>query len=116
MTPALRTARTCTTAALTLTAGGIYLAITLAWWAVLPALYVAAFLAWVAAREYGYHRLILAEHERARRAARLEVRVFTPCCRLHEISYGYAHGRDCRRPPDPTRPRSLPPRAARTAS
>ncbi|MEV3857763.1 hypothetical protein AB0J38_25985 [Streptomyces sp. NPDC050095] len=100
MTPALRTARTLTAAATALGTGAVYLAVTVAWWAVLPGLYVAVFLAWCAACEYGHHRRILAEHERARRAAHAaELDAVGSCCRLAELSGGYAHRR-CTRPPD----------------
>jgi hypothetical protein len=100
MTPALRTARLLTAAAITLTAGATYLGTVIAWWAVIPTVYVAAFLAWCASREHAAHRRILADHERARRAARVdELKAVGPCCRLYELSGSYAH-RDCARPPD----------------
>ncbi|MFJ9037435.1 hypothetical protein ACIRF8_12710 [Streptomyces sp. NPDC102406] len=100
MTPALRTARYLTAAAGALTASAAYLGTVITWWAVLPCLYVAAVIAWCASCEYAVHRRTLTAHERARRAALLEeLDTAGPCCRLYDLSGGYAH-RDCARPPD----------------
>lgn len=101
MTPTLRTARTLTAAVPVLTAAGIYAGTTVTPWLCLPGLYAAAFMAWCASREYGRHRRLLVRHEQARRAALgEELDAAAPCCRLDELSGGYAHGTDCMRPPD----------------
>lgn len=99
MTPALRTARWLTAAALALAASAIYLGYTVSLWAIPGCLYGAALLAWCSRREYAIHRQILTDHENARRAA-LELEALGPCCRLAEHSGGRAHGADCPQPPD----------------
>ncbi|MFJ8932998.1 hypothetical protein ACIRLA_41195 [Streptomyces sp. NPDC102364] len=101
MTPEQRTARYLITAATTLTAGGIYLGITVHWWLTLACLYAAAVLLWCAACERAHHRRHLAEQEQARRAAPRKDPAAVPCCRLAERSAGYTQGTDCLRPPGP---------------
>lgn len=97
MTPALRTARGLALAAAAATICAVYLGITAAWWMPAISLYAAAFLAWCAHRSYAHHRRILTDHEHARRAARLEVELHTPCCEIGDHSDGKAHSWDCRR-------------------
>ncbi|MGD6741525.1 hypothetical protein ACOKM3_06710 [Streptomyces sp. BH106] len=101
MSPAQRTAHSLTTAATILTAGGIYLGLTLSWWLLLPCLYAAAVLLWCAACERAHHLRLLAEQKQARHAAHSKHLDAAPCCRLAEPSGGSAHGTDSPRPTGP---------------
>lgn len=92
MTPALRTARGLTLATATATICAVYLAITAAWWMAATILYVAAFLAWCASRDYARHRRI---HLQALGRALTALGSSTACCHLAEHSDGQAHNPSC---------------------
>ncbi|MYT70908.1 MULTISPECIES: hypothetical protein [unclassified Streptomyces] len=102
MTPALRTARALTAAAVLTTATAAWLAATNAvWWAVAVG-YVTALLAYCAQRSRADHHRILAAHDRARRLATGElIDDGLPCCSLWTLSAGEVHGPGCLRPHDP---------------
>ncbi|MFZ3556446.1 MULTISPECIES: hypothetical protein [unclassified Streptomyces] len=106
MTPALRTARTLTAAATTASGTAAYLAYTGSYWLAAATVYVAAFLAWCARRDYQRHHVIRARaiiRERAARGLPTAPSVFDtiPCCDLASHGDGRTHGPDCVRPPDP---------------
>ncbi|MEV1020683.1 hypothetical protein [Streptomyces sp. NPDC050264] len=102
MTPALRTTVALTLAAVALTASATYLAAAFSPWAAVAGLYVAAFLAWSATRQYAAHRLARARAVLAERAARglpIDPRVFDtiPCCHLSGRAARQTHSADCLR-------------------
>lgn len=101
MTPHLRYARGLTAAATLSSGTAAYLATTSTPLWSLPAVYVAALLAWCAQREYAFHRRILVGHEQARRAAYgQELDEPVPCCSFWEHSDGAVHGPGCERTGD----------------
>ncbi|MGY0023724.1 hypothetical protein ACVHNB_32740 [Streptomyces sp. YJ-C3] len=98
MTPALRTARTCTAATAALGLCALQTGAEGQWIALSLSLYGAAFFAWCARRSYDDHNRTLTEHANARRTA-AELAAAGRCCRLADHSGGRAHGTDCARPP-----------------
>ncbi|MFG2372584.1 hypothetical protein ACGFY9_14035 [Streptomyces sp. NPDC048504] len=98
MTPSLRTARTCTTATILLTAFALYSA-TISYWLALPGLYAATVLWCCANRARADHRRILARHGQVQRAAAGPAELPPPCCQFWTHSNGVVHGPDCTRPP-----------------
>lgn len=100
MTPTLRTARLLTVAALLSAGTAAYLLATGSYWLAVGAVYVAAFLAWCARREYVHHRIARYRAALAERAARglpIDPAVFKviPCCGLSTHADGRTHGPDC---------------------
>ncbi|MEU6842286.1 hypothetical protein ABZ930_10490 [Streptomyces sp. NPDC046716] len=102
MTPAIRTARALTAAAvLTMATAACLAAMGGVWWAVALA-YVTALLAYCAQRSRADHHRILTAHDRARRLAQGElIDDGLPCCTLWTLSDGEVHGPGCLRPHDP---------------
>ncbi|MFG2780792.1 hypothetical protein ACGFY7_23430 [Streptomyces prunicolor] len=102
MTPALRTARTCTAAVVLCLGTAIYGA-TISYWLALPGLYVGAIAWWCASRARADHRRILARHGQEQRAAAAPAEPPPPCCQFWVHSDGEVHGPGCRRPVLPRR-------------
>lgn len=103
MTHHLRYARGLTAGATLSSGTAAYLATTNTPLWCLPAVYVAALLAWCAQREYACHRAVLVDHEQARRKAQQpEQADGVPCCSFWRHSDGAVHGPGCQRAHDPT--------------
>jgi hypothetical protein len=98
MTPSLRTARACQTAALFSTSIAIYSA-TISLWYAIPGLYVATLAWWCGNRAHADHRRILARHAQERRPVAGPAELPVPCCQFWTHSNGVVHGADCTRPP-----------------
>ncbi|WP_262058553.1 hypothetical protein [Streptomyces sp. STR69] len=102
MTPALRTARTCTAAAILSACAAAYGA-TVSPLLILPGTYVGAIAYWCASRAYDTHRQILARHVQEQRAAAGPAELPSPCCQFWLHSDGEVHGPGCKRPVLPRR-------------
>lgn len=97
MTPALRTARTCTAAVILAAATAAY-GCTISPWLILPGTYVGAIAYWCASRHYDEHKQIVARHQREQRAVAGPAELPPPCCSFWRHSDGQVHGPDCSRP------------------
>lgn len=97
MTPALRTARTCTVLVVLSTAFTGYSG-TISLWLAVPSGYVACLFCWCASRAYNDHRRVLARHRQEQRAAAGPAELPRPCCSFWQHSDGAVHAPGCTRP------------------